>query len=88
MGIDISPKTIERAKENLIAFTNKEFICRVRKERGIGQTELVQLLKFDGIVITGEKLAKIEWGIQHIQTTQLRAIRDALNTTYYELLRQ
>lgn len=27
VGIDISPKTIERAKENLIAFTNKELIC-------------------------------------------------------------
>jgi ubiquinone/menaquinone biosynthesis C-methylase UbiE len=27
VGIDISPKTIERAKENLITYINKELIC-------------------------------------------------------------
>ena len=33
-----------------------------------------------------ETLVKIERGKQHIRATQLRAIRDALGTTYDELL--
>jgi len=37
--------------------------------------------------MTRETLVKIERGIQHIQATQLKAIRDALETTYDELLK-
>ena len=59
----------------------------IRKLRGIGQTELVGQLQLNGISITRETLVKIERGIQHIQATQLRAIRDALNTSYEELLK-
>ena len=62
-------------------------IRAVRKERGIGQTELVGLLQVEGVVMTRETLVKIERGIQHIQASQLRAIRDALQTTYDELLK-
>ncbi|MEA5056670.1 MAG: hypothetical protein VB047_03835 [Anaerotignum propionicum] len=51
------------------------------------QTELVRLLQLEGVEITRETLVKIERGIQHIQATQLRAMRDALNTTYDELLK-
>ena len=36
--------------------------------------------------MTRECLVKIERGIQHIQATQLRAIRDALGVTYDDLL--
>jgi len=61
-------------------------IRRIREERGIKQTELVAQLQLQGISITREALVKIEGGRQHIQTTQLRGIRDALNTTYDELL--
>lgn len=61
-------------------------IRTVRLKRGIGQTELVRMLQLQGVEITRESLVKIERGIQHIQATQLRAIRDALNTTYDELL--
>ena len=53
-------------------------IRRIRLERGIGQTALVRQLQLEGISMTRETLVKIE---------QLRGIRDALGTTYDELLR-
>ena len=62
-------------------------IRRIRTEQGIGQTELVRLLQLEGINITRESLVKIERGIQHISGSQLRAIRNCLNTTYDELLK-
>lgn len=61
-------------------------IRKIREERHIGQTELVQLLQLDGVEMTREALVKIERGIQHIQASQLRGIRDALGTTYDALL--
>ena len=61
-------------------------IRSIRKSRGIGQTELVRLLQLQGIDMTRETLVKIEREIQHIQASQLRAIRDVLQTTYDELL--
>lgn len=64
-----------------------ENIRRIRLAKGIGQTELVRLLQLDGIEMTRETLVKIERGIQHIQATQLRGIRDALGTTYDDLLK-
>lgn len=63
-----------------------ENIRRIRLLRKVGQTELFRLLQLEGIDITRESLVKIERGIQHIQATQLRAIRDALKTTCDELL--
>ena len=62
-------------------------IRRIREEQRIGQTDLMRLLQLEGIDITREALVKIERGKQHIQATQLRGIRDALHTTYDELLR-
>jgi len=62
-------------------------IRRIRKEKGIGQTELAIKLQLSGIDMTRETLVKIERGIQHIYATQLRAIRDTLDTTYDELLK-
>jgi len=59
----------------------------LRKARGIGQTELVRILQLDGVEMTRETLVKIERGVQHIQAVQLRGIRDALGTTYDELLK-
>lgn len=61
-------------------------IRTIRLKCGIGRTELVRALQLQGVEITRESLVKIERGMQHIQATQLRAIRDALNTTYNELL--
>ena len=62
-------------------------IREMRLKKGIGQTALVGQLQLNGIAMTRETLVKIERGIQHIQATQLRAIRDALNTSYDELLK-
>ncbi len=62
-------------------------IRKIRLSRGIGQTELVRMVQLQGVDMTRECLVKIERGIQHIQAVQLRAIRDALNTTYDELLK-
>lgn len=62
-------------------------IRRIRKEKGIKQTELVRMLDLADVPITRETLVKIEREIQHIQASQLRAIRDALETTYDELLK-
>ena len=63
-------------------------IRTIRLEKGIGQTELVRRLQWEGISMTRETLVKIERGTQHIQAVQLRGIRDALGTTYEELLKE
>ena len=73
---------IKQDKQNTIGNN----IRRVRKERGIGQTELVRELQLIDVDMTRETLVKIERGIQHIQLEQLRGIRDILETTYEELL--
>lgn len=62
-------------------------IRRVRLEKGYGQTELVRMLQLKDIDMTRETLVKIERGIQHITGSQLRGIRDCLDTTYDELLK-
>ena len=61
-------------------------IRRIRLEKGVGQTELVRRLQLEGVPMTRETLVKIERETQHIQAVQLRGIRDALNTTYDDLL--
>ena len=61
-------------------------IRRIRKSRGMGQTDLVRVLQIDGCDMTRECLVKIERGIQHIQASQLQAINKALNTSYDELI--
>lgn len=61
-------------------------IRRIRLEKGVGQTELVRRLQLEGVSMTRETLVKIERETQHIQAVQLRGIRDALGTTYEELL--
>lgn len=73
---------IKQDKENTIGRN----ICRIRKSKGLGQTELVRKLQLINVNITRETLVKIERGIQHIQLKQLRGIRDVLKTTYEELL--
>ena len=40
-----------------------------------------------GLNMTRETLVKIERGIRHITGTQLRGIRDCLETSYDELLK-
>ena len=62
-------------------------IRRIRLTRGIGQTELVRMIRLHDVDMTRETLVKIERGIQHITGSQLRGLRDCLNTTYDELLK-
>ena len=64
-----------------------ENIRRIRKAQKIGQTELSVKLQLMGFDMTRESLVKIERGIQHIYASQLRAIKEALNTTYDDLLK-
>lgn len=63
-------------------------IRRIRQQEKLGQTALANRLQLMGQDMTREALVKIERGTQHIQASQLRAIRDALHTTYDELMRE
>lgn len=63
-------------------------IRRIRLQRHMGQTALVRTLQLFGVGITRETLVKIERGKQHIYASQLKALRDALQTTYDELLKE
>ena len=63
-------------------------IRRIRKEKGIRQTDLVIAIQLEDINMTREALVKIERGIQHIQSSQLKAIKNALDTTYDELFKE
>ncbi len=62
-------------------------IREARLASKVGQTELVRLLQLSGIEMTRETLVKIERGTQYITATQLKAIKEALQTTYDELLK-
>ena len=62
-------------------------IRRIRKEKGIRQTEMIALMQLENVSLTREALVKIERGIQHILASQLRAIKNVLKTTYDELLK-
>lgn len=64
-----------------------KIIREIRLKKKIGQTELIRRLQLADIEMTRESLVKIERGIQHIYATQLRAIRDTLETSYDELLK-
>ena len=65
-----------------------ENIRRIRQAQKIGQTELVRRLLLEGVEMTREALVKLERGTQHIRASQLRGLRDALGTTYDELLEE
>lgn len=64
-----------------------ENIRRVRKERKLGQTELVTMIQLRNVHITRETLVKIERGIQHIKATQLKVIKDILDVPYDEFFK-
>ena len=59
-------------------------IRRIRKEKGFGQTETVRTLQLKGVSMTRETLVKIERGIQHITASQLKGLKEVLETTYDE----
>lgn len=78
-------------EEQKIKYDDKIHIGRnireTRKAKSIGQTELVIRLQLLGVDMTRETLVKIERGIQHVQASQLRGIRDVLGVSYDELLK-
>ena len=76
----------QKIKQDTIAVG--ENIRRIRLQRGLSQTELVRRLQLMGVPMTRETLVKLERGTQHIQLSQLRGIRDALETTYDQLLEE
>lgn len=61
-------------------------IRKIRKKRRLGQTDLVRLLQIEGCDMTRECLVKIERCVQHIQASQLQAIKNVLDTTYDVLI--
>ncbi len=61
-------------------------IKRIRKEKGIGQTELVKMLQLNNVDITRETLVKIEGGRQHVKLEQLREIKEILQVDFENLL--
>ncbi len=63
-----------------------ENIRKIRKQRGLGQTDFVRILQINGCDMTRECLVKIERCTQHIKSSQLRAIKEALNTSYDALI--
>ncbi len=62
-------------------------IKRIRKEKHIKQVDIVRKMQLQNVDITRESLVKIERGIQHIYASQLKAIKEILDTTYDELLK-
>ena len=62
-------------------------IREIRISKGMGQTELVRKIQLRGITMTRETLVKIERGVQHIYATQLKAIKELLDTSFDELLK-
>ena len=73
----------QKIKQDLLIGEN---IRIIRKARKLWQTDLVRMLQIDGCDMTRECLVKIERGTQHIQATQLQAIKKALHTTYDALI--
>lgn len=61
-------------------------IRRLRKQKMIGQTELVKQLQLMNTDITRETLVKIEAGRQHIKLNQLNGIKQVLEVDYEVLL--
>lgn len=62
-------------------------IKNIRKAKNIKQIDVVRKMQLMGVDITRESYVKIERGIQHIYATQLKAIKEILDTSYDELLK-
>lgn len=62
-------------------------IREIRRQKKIKQIDVVRKMQLMGVDITRESFVKIERGVQHIYATQLKAIKDILDTSYEELLK-
>lgn len=63
-------------------------IKRIRKAKGMKQLQLVEKLQLRDVHMSREILGQIERGVHHITATQLRAVKEILDTTYEELLKK
>lgn len=63
-------------------------IRRIRLERNIGQKEMAEKLQLRKIPMLRETYVKIERGIRNVGASELKAIKEILETTYDELLKE
>ena len=63
-------------------------IRRIRKEKRISQKEMAEKMQLHNIPIARETYVKIERGIRNIGASELKAIKEILNTSYEELLEE
>ena len=63
-------------------------IRRIRKARKIGQKEMAEQLQLRKIPISRETYVKLERGIRNIGASELKNIKEILETTYEELLQE
>lgn len=61
-------------------------IRRIRLSKGIKQIEVIRQLQLMGFNVTKETMVKWEHGNKHSPASQLKAIKEILDTTYDELL--
>ena len=62
-------------------------IQRIRRQKNIKQIDVVRKMQLLGMDITRESMGKIERGVQHVYASQLKAIKEILDTSYEELLK-
>ena len=63
-------------------------IRRIRLKRNIGQKEMAEKLQLRKIPMLRETYVKIERGIRNVGASELKAIKEILETTYDELLKE
>ena len=63
-------------------------IRRIRKSKKIGQKEMAIQMQLHNIPISRETYVKLERGIRNISSSELKAIKEILETTYEELLKE
>ena len=61
-------------------------IRRIRKEKKISQKEMAEKMQLRRIPITRETYVKLERGIRNIGASELKAIKEILDTSYDQLL--
>lgn len=61
-------------------------IRRIRKEKKISQKEMAEKMQLRRIPITRETYVKLERGIRNVGASELKAIKEILDTSYDQLL--
>lgn len=63
-------------------------IKRIRTSKKMKQKELLERMQLKGLNISREILSQIERGKHHVTASQLKTIKEILDTTYDELLKE